>query len=424
MSAKAKGNPFAFATSALGQKTSKKRQASTPKKAPTKRAKKVTPPKLLPVINLDPEVAQKGDDERRTGGGLRAAPPRNFHDFKANVDPSYPTNQVPTNDPVTSSTEHPAASAIAEDGGLAVAGQRATLGDQVSAATDATKRMGATLPSGHNANAANIQLQAQLATLQNNTRAEGKDVADTTVPGASPPYSADIINSNSTDPLTSEQAQRASQGDTLRPLYGIANPLSVIPSTRDQIKSGILFSDFSIVAPGFGLGVNNKMFVMEEMRQEKIQYREPLAFPRTDAGPTNTVLPPPLEWQNSIAKTDFNRIRRQKKDSLARKMFISQLVGTGSTNILGDDYGLLRDTSAKGLPRPKDEVLEPVIFKPTPMERIRPLCGSQLEGKQLRRLFDAERYPEHFTVNMGQDGGSVFGRRSALKQLPFVVGMA
>jgi hypothetical protein len=435
---KGKGtNPYATVTSALGQKSSKKRKNDPPKKdAPAKKkktpAKKLDNAKLLPVINLDTEVHQRGDDERRAGGGLRAAPPANLHDFKTSVDPSSPTNEVPQNDPVQSTTEHPAAAAIQEDGNMAMMKQR-QMGDEISAVTDATKRMGATLPSGHNLNASNLMLQSQLALIQqSNTKStikEGKDTASSSPAGAEAGTPAAGSTAKGSEgptqsPLAPQQSQRAAQNDTLRPLFGMANPLTAIPSTRDQIKSGILFNDFHIVAPGHGLGATNKMFLMEELRESNIRYRGPLAFPRADIGPTNTVLPPPLEWQNSIAKADYRTIMRQKKDSIARKQFIEELAGTGSANILGDDYGLLRDTSAKGLPRPQDEPFEPVILKPTPMERVRLLSGSQLEDRQFRRLFDAERYPEHFNSHIGQEGGSHYGRRSALKLLPYVVGTA
>ena len=98
--------------------------------------------------------------------------------------------------------------------------------------------------------------------------------------------------------------------------------------------------------------------------------------------------------------------------------------GTGSLNVLGDDYGLLRDTSAKGLPRPEDTPLEPTILKTTPMERVRPLAGSQLQHKQFRRLFDGDRYPEHFRSHVAMEGGSLFSTRNSLKLLPFPLGVA
>jgi hypothetical protein len=163
---------------------------------------------------------------------------------------------------------------------------------------------------------------------------------------------------------------------------------------------------------------------MNELRETKIRYREPLAFPRADIGPTNTVLAPPLELQNSITPHDMQSLADHKLFSKRPKMLSKIIVGEGSTNVLGDDYGLARDTSAKGLPRPDDSPFEPTILKPTPMERLRPLTGAQLDQRQFRRIFDSERYPEHFNSHIAMSGGMTLSRRNALKTLAYPLGMA
>jgi hypothetical protein len=230
--------------------------------------------------------------------------------------------------------------------------------------------------------------------------------------------------STTADATITQQAQRQTQNDTLRPLFGIANPIGNIPSTTDQLLSGILFNDFHMVAPGFGLGVTNKMYLMNEIREKKIRYHEPLSFPRTYGGPTDTVLPPPLEFQNEMSKRDVESIARSKSLSQRLRENAINLAGEGSLNILGDDYGLLRASSAKGLPRPADSIFEPVVLKPAPMERVRLLSGIQLKDKHFRRLFDPERFPEHFTVHTAQEGGSHYSRQKGLRLLPFAIGTA
>ena len=433
-------NPYAVATAALGERSFKKKHRGGEKKdPPTKRAKKDPPKKkdppgdpVLPVVNLKPQLLQRGDDQRRADSMLRAAPGKDIHDFKVSVDPSSPTNVVPENDPPTGVMQHPAAGAIQSDGSMSVNRER-TLPDELSAATDATKRMGATLPSSQQGAMTNMPLQSQLALMQQQETKtairKGVDTPSSSPAGAEGNTAAAAHEAKGTEgptqtPMAPQQAQRAAQNDTLRPLYGMASPLDVVPSTREQIKSGVLFNDFHIVAPGFGLGVTNKLFQMNEKREMEIRYREPLQLPRSDMGPTNTVLAPPLEWQNNIPRKDMQTERNKKTISDRLKALAVVQAGTGSLNVFGDDYGLMRDTSAKGLPRPEDSVLEPVVLKPTPMERARPLAGVQLEDKQFRRLFDAERYPEHFHSHIGMEGGSTLSRRNSLKILPYPIGMA
>lgn len=538
------------------------------------------------------ERFQRGDDRRFRESAMRAKPTKAFRkkDFHVNLDPSAPTNQVPQNEPELGPLDHPAAKAIQDDGTLAMASQRNVNPDEVGAATDATKKAGAVVPSpdsdmalvpratvdptpvGFSANAnptpppplkqapvndpregnhaippfswlnamygekrafsslsqepSHVKMysgrlweryiaeyvremikkgkakEGDRWNLPDMTEEDQKFVMGTATtgyrdgamglapPGASaghwseerrkietaekwraflgrnldlepppnlrtkfdsgtlykpeahaiPPTSGEGETAitpgtttpatpgapaiSGTDPNSSAPISgiRQAENDTLRPLYGMTDPMNHVPSTRDQIKSGILFNDFSVVAPGHGLGATNKMFLMQEAHTEKIQFHPPLSVPRSYQGPTDTVLPPPIEWQNEISQPDIQRRQMQKTlaDSLAKRAVES--AGQGSLNTLGDDYGLLRSSSAKGLPRPPESVFEPIILKPTPMERVRLLAGVQLKDQHFRKLYDAERYPEHFQSNMAQDGGSHYTRQKALRLLPFALG--
>lgn len=389
------------------------------------RQKKMKPNGPLPITNIHPDIHERGDDTRFTPSFVRAkgtVP----GDFRANVDPSSLTNKVPENDPPLGQVDHPAAAAIQEDQSQeAAAEDREGDVDNVSAMTN-TAQLGATLPSSRGNSQVNLSRQAHFANESKSTK-EGvmHSQPSLNAQGAEKGIEEAKTTHAPTDSAVVPQvAQKAASSDTLRPLFGLANPLAVVPSTRDQIKSGVMFNDFSIVAPGFGLGVTNKLFRMNDLRDRKIRYHGPLALPRSDDGPTNTVLPPPLEFQNHITTEDIQR-------EVADKLMLSTLgkqtrlqAGEGSLNTLGDDYGFLRNTSAKGLPRAPDSPLEPIILKPTPTERVRLLAGSQLSTREPRRLFDAQRYPEHFQSRMAQEGGSHFSRRNALRLYPFPVGMA
>lgn len=417
-----KYNAYAVATSALGPRSFTRKKTDPPKDAPKRSYKRKDPPGTLPIVNIKPMITERGDDTSRTESGIRAK--CDEKDIHVNVDPSFPSQQVPQNDPKAGQFDHPAATAIQSDGTLNPGPARNTMTDEVSAVTDVTKT-GAHLPSSMAAKKVNIP-SSLLQKMGGDTRS---DFGKTPGEGGSMSEAAEEKKAQGSlnptqSPTAPQQGERQAQGDTLRPLYGMANPMDVVPSTREQIKSGLLFNDFHIVAPGHGLGATNKMFLMEEQRQQKIRYHGPLAFPRSDMGPTNTVLQPPLEWQNQITRQDVMNEQYSKTFRKGIAALTKQQIGTGSMNILGDDYGLFRDTSAKGLPRPQDSPLEPVILKPTPMERVRPLAGVQLKNRQFRRLFDSERWPEHFTPLVGQEGGSHFSRRSSLRLLPFPIGVA
>lgn len=209
--------------------------------------------------------------------------------------------------------------------------------------------------------------------------------------------------------------------DTLRPSFGIAPANAVVPTKRQQVESDLLFNDFSVVAPGFGLGVTNKMFLLETARENKIVYREPLAEPRKYDGPTGTVEVPPLQWQNEITRRDRNLLAAKAIAEEASGALLEARAGDGSLNILGDDFGQFQRISDKGLKRPADSPLEPVLRTPKAWERIKPLPGIQWARKNFRRLFDSARYPERFEPNVAMEGGSTLSKRNSLATFPFPI---
>lgn len=209
--------------------------------------------------------------------------------------------------------------------------------------------------------------------------------------------------------------------DTLRPTFGIAPANGVIPTKRQQVESDLLFNDFSIVAPGYGLGINNKMFLMEEQREKKFVFAEPLCEPRKYDGPSGLVLMPALQFQNEITRRDRNMLAAQAIAGEASAVLLERRAGDGSLNILGDDFGMFQSVSDKGLKRPRESPLEPLIRVPKAWERVKPLPGFQWDRKEMRRLFDASRYPERFKVNIAMEGGPTMNRRNSLQTFPFPI---
>lgn len=209
--------------------------------------------------------------------------------------------------------------------------------------------------------------------------------------------------------------------DTLRPTFGIAPANAVVPTKRQQVESDLLFNDFSVVAPGHGLGVTNKMFLMETARDSKIVYREPLAEPRKYDGPTGLVEVPPLQWQNEITRRDRNVLAAKAIAEEASGVLLEARAGTGSLNVLGDDFGQFQRISDKGLKRPADSPLEPILRTPKAWERVKPLPGVQWARKEFRRLFDSARYPERFEPNVAMEGGATLSKRNSLATFPFPI---
>lgn len=403
----------------LGPRTRK--NATPAKRKPAGTIREKGPSKRKPpAVIIKSTPRERGDDTRSDESFLRTN--KDPKDFKADVDPSSLTNKVPENDPAPGRLDHPAAQAVQDDGTIVEAKRTQAVVDDVSAVTDHTKAAGATLPQSFASKVPGIGLPGEIPLIdarqvgEKEKKIEGKSERELLFPGNgdAPPNSV----------AGAPNAKRNEASDTLRPLFGIASPLDLVPSTRDQIKSGILFSDFHIVAPGYGLGVTNKLHLMNELREQKIRYHAPLAFPRSDQGPTNTVLPPPPEFQNEMTKRDVSKKTQEKTLGTVLAAYTISLAGTGSLNTLGDDYGLMRTSGAKGLPRAADSPLEPIVLKPSPMERVRPLSGEQLEDRDYRRLFDSQRYPERFHPLVAQSGGPIMNRRSALRMLPFPLGMA
>jgi hypothetical protein len=243
-------------------------------------------------------------------------------------------------------------------------------------------------------------------------------------------FNEDVKNSSSSssqprtasgDEFVNGKESHNSTTDTMRPLFGIAPPQAVIPSRRDQVQSDLLFTDFSVVAPGNGLGVTNKMFLMEEHRDKNFVYREPLCEPRKYDGPSGLVVPAPLQLQNEITRRDRRMLNEREIAGAASSALLEQRAGEGSLNILGDDYGMFQGVSDKGLKRYAESPLEPVNRLPKAWERVKQLPGFQWGRKKFRHLFDAERYPERFEPTIAMAGGPTMSQRNSLATFPFPI---
>ncbi len=373
------------------------------------------------------EKVEKGDDESRAGPIVKPSAPLALKrkDFTVELDPSKGVSgkgRIPQNEPPIGKIAKQKGGEINESNDHQVGGERDADIDDVGSVSKGGNHK-AESPSG-------VAAVPTGASPAHNKGIENEDIIGATptgFPNSDVAYkmpNGDVGTIQVGNQVSNDKANRASKNDTLRPMFGMADPKNAIPSVRDQLKSDLIFEDFSIVPPGNGLGVNNKMFLMEEARDKQIVFREPMAEPRPYDGPSMLVNPPPLEWQNEITRKDRKILGNIKLRADEMKMLALNQVGAGSLNILGDDYGELTSTSDKGLNRKPESVFDPIIRRPTVMERVRVPTGQQLNFKHGRRLFDSERYPDHFVPSMAQEGGSTFTRSKQFALAPFWVGSA
>jgi len=372
-----------------------------PPKVTSSLAKKRPAKAIDKVVEIKGHDIQKGDNTSRIEPMLRAKKPTGMMDIHVNLDPSHPQDHIPENQPKTGKLDQPLPPDKKEDESLNLTGQVQRDPDDVAQQKDKS-----TMPESKKDR--NLLEGENILGIPE----KGKDTVSTVKPGYSP-----------SDAMTRQGFSSARQ-DILRPLFGMANPMQAIPSVVDQIKSGLLFNDFHMVAPGWGLGVNNKMFLMEENHEKKVRFHEPLDSPREYYGPTDGPTALPFEWQNEFTSADLSQISKENRLASSLMRAVRDLGGKGSLNILGDDYGLLRSSSMKGLPRPPESPFEPVNIKPPAMMRERPLTGFQLQKQVFRRLFDGQRWPTHLENNIAQEGGSTYTTQKALRLLPFPVGTA
>jgi len=242
----------------------------------------------------------------------------------------------------------------------------------------------------------------------------------------------DIVNQPTLDPTTGkvrridpdrgDQIVDAKQSmdsatDTLRPLYGQADARDVIPTKREQILSDIMFDSFSTVLPGWGLGMQNKMFLMEEEREEKLTMAEPLSEPRQDIGPVDGPDRMPPEWKSSISRVNRKRMYRDNIHDDMLAAVVERRIGNGSTNVLGDDVGFLRAVSDRGLPRDRESVFEPIVMNSAPWQPVKMPAGYQLQAMEFRKTYDALRAPAKVHPRMAQDGGPTFPGRYAYEEM-------
>lgn len=235
---------------------------------------------------------------------------------------------------------------------------------------------------------------------------------------ATPRFAEDIARTAKGDIIRDIQSHEPYEPD-LRPEYGMEKAGQVIPATRKQLESDIRFDMFDHVKPGFGEGMDNKLFLMQEARDKKIVYAPDLHAPGQWIGPTAGVDVPPWQWQRVIPS---DVIRNYQQETRSREHAGTQLLlstGPRSSNILGDDIGYPMPYSACELKRNPYSPFEPVIRTDMHWQHVKEPIGVKLNRKRMRLETDAQRYPRALDSSVvGQGGVNLPKRRSLEVILP------
>lgn len=203
--------------------------------------------------------------------------------------------------------------------------------------------------------------------------------------------------------------------DTLRAQYGMESAGKVIPSTQDQLASDIRFDLFDTVNPGYGEGSDNKLFLMQEARDEKIIYSKPMFEPGSYIGPIAGVVVPPWQLQRVMPADKMKDYGESRQGELKMIQNTVMSYGKKSTNLLGDDVGYPFSHSACELKRNSRSPFEPVIRTDMNWQHVKDPCGYELNRKKFRLETDAQRYPRHLDSRTNGMGGPVLKKRRGLE---------
>lgn len=235
------------------------------------------------------------------------------------------------------------------------------------------------------------------------------------------------VEENKADaPLTYHQIQAETGADlgsvidestpSLRPQYGIGGAKSVIPSVEEQVRSDIAFDLFGQVQPGYGEGVNNKLFEYQQAREGKIRYQNPLYEPNTWLGPLNYQHPLPWQWENVKVFSDIAKSLKESADRNQKAVNLIIKMGEGSIRAFGRDTPeVSKSISDSGLKRDSRSPFEPVIQLTQPRQPFYAPVGKDLDRMQgYKRPFSAMRDPD--TVErQSENGGPTMRKRRSLE---------
>jgi len=202
---------------------------------------------------------------------------------------------------------------------------------------------------------------------------------------------------------------------TLRPRFGIAGPDMVVPPTKEQLRSDLEFDLFSVVAPGFGEGVDNKLYLYEQGNEKYVRFRGPFFNPGQWLGPLNSYHPMPWQWSSVKSSVDVDEYKSRLQSKQLNAINVISKHGEGSANAFGRDVPEVpTPLSSSGLPRDARSPFEPVIHNKQPWTPEMEAAGVHLNRRGLKRSYSAWRDPDT-RERQRDNGGPVLRKKRALE---------
>ena len=206
---------------------------------------------------------------------------------------------------------------------------------------------------------------------------------------------------------------------TLRPYYGIAGPADVIPSGKQQLKSDIQFDMFSVVQPGFGEGVDNRLFQQQEWWHNYYTNLGRKFAPQEWLGPINYAHPMPWQWQSIKNTSDVEKFYAARRQEAKAALNLLKSMGEGSSSVLGKDTTEVPvSVSDSGLPRDAKCPLEPTYHNRMPFIPVALAPGAELQKRDWFRDFAPRRNPNIREREVDSGGPHRKKRRSLEVILP------
>lgn len=207
---------------------------------------------------------------------------------------------------------------------------------------------------------------------------------------------------------------------TLRPSFQL-DPLAtkIIPTPEKQIQSDVLFDMFSVVQPGFGKGVDNKLVYENEARENAIRFKQPMYLPRFEHGNADIGIAQhvhPVRWQFQPHGVDAELMQHMR--DLNERMIKMQGLMAKATALGADPRTLPHVSnhhpSTQGLPRQQLNILRPVIDNRSRWNPVAEAPGFALNKRGLRHLHSPWMEPFH-AEHDPMNSGPVLKKRRALE---------
>lgn len=200
---------------------------------------------------------------------------------------------------------------------------------------------------------------------------------------------------------------------SMRPEYRQGGSQNLERSPAERIAMDVNFDMFDFVPDGFGLGDDNKMFVMEQGRDKNVVYREPMYLPRRPDDIENNGIEPVdkrLDTPKKPSQIVGKLIQTMEEAALQMRTHLQQ--GVKSVQALPGDN--VNEKSSKGLKANEPSPFEFVINNNSPFIPVYDPAGVNMKRK-FKSLYSAQRFPMRPTEYNPNNGFPTLSKRRAME---------